>query len=101
MADVTTPFEPDIFAVLGADSLPDEEKAALLARMFEVIQTKVFKRVYQMLSEDDREQLLEMMETENFEDVDNFLLSHVPNLENMYQEEGRILRQELILSNAA
>lgn len=101
MADVTTPFEPDIFAALGAESLPDEEKAALLARMFEVIQTRVFGRVYDMLDEGKRTELEQMLEAGHFEEVDDFLMESIPNLESMYQEEGKVLRQQLIVKFAA
>jgi|GEM_PF-6215352 len=105
MADTDTttnvPFEEDIFVVLGAQNCTDDEKAVLLARMVEIVQTRVMEKIFNRLSETEKDEFLRLLESASSDDMNDYLGQHVPGFEQMYEDEGKMLRQELILKLAA
>ncbi len=90
----------DIFAALGAGTIPDEEKAELLGRMLEIVQTRVFDKVFDYLSEEQREKLMDLMEKGAPDDVDAYLSDKVPDFTGMFETEANMLRQELLIKFA-
>jgi len=103
MADTpspTIPFEEDLFVVLGAQNSSEDEKAILLARMIEIVQTRVMEKIYNALTEQEREEFMRLLESTDSDDVNTYVSQRVPNFQNLYEEEGRILRQELIVKLA-
>lgn len=87
----------NIIALLGLESLPSEEKAAILDKMTELIQKRVMLRVVEMLSEEDAQTIAnsQMSPTE----MVTFAADKVGNFENILKEEILKVKQEML--NAA
>ncbi len=94
------PFDEDLFSALGIKDMPDEEKASLLARMLEIVQTRVFDKIYDLLSTTQQDEFVALLEDADPDVMQDYLQDHIPGYEKMYEDEGRILRQELILKLA-
>lgn len=87
----------NIIALLGLESLPNEEKAAMLEKMTELVQKRVMLRVVESLSEEDAQTLAnsQMSPTE----MVAFAAEKVGNFENIVREEILKVKQEML--NAA
>ncbi|MFA5926877.1 MAG: hypothetical protein WCT32_00850 [Patescibacteria group bacterium] len=90
----------DIFSVIGAADLPDEEKGILLAKMMDLIQTRTLMRATEGLDDDKKEKLSDLAEAGDTEAVESFLFEEVPSFERMFEEEAEKLRNELIVEFA-
>ena len=62
MSNTVIPFEEDLFTVLGMQDIPDNDKATLLARMIEIVQTRVFDKIYDILSGVQQEEFIALLE---------------------------------------
>jgi hypothetical protein len=91
----------DLFDVLGAHDSSDEEKAALLVQMIEIVQTRVFDKIFDIFNQDQRDQLVELMENEELEKTEEFLQVNVPDYYDRFELEAKQLRRELITRMAA
>jgi hypothetical protein len=85
-----------LFTTLGLDNIPQEQKDELLQGMIDTVLNRIFTRIEPVLTEQD---LTEMQSLEKEPDADQkinqFLLSRVPNLEGIAQEEIELFRDEL------
>lgn len=90
-------LEDNIIELLGLGSLPNEEKAAILDKMTELIQKRTMLRVIEMLSEEDAQTLANtpMSPVE----MVAFAAEKVGNFENILMEEILKAKQEML--NAA
>lgn len=105
LSDGTATTDPqyaeELFTALGADDIPDSDKAILLLRMASMVQTRVLDKVYQLLNPEAQQQLITLMESDNYEETERFLQSTVPGYNDMFLEEAKLLRRELISRVAA
>ncbi|KKR08590.1 MAG: hypothetical protein UT32_C0001G0110 [Parcubacteria group bacterium GW2011_GWC2_39_14] len=97
MATSQNLLEENIISLLGLESLPNEEKAAILDKMTELIQKRTMLRVVEMLSEEDAQTLANtpMAPAE----MVAFAAEKVGNFENILMEEILKAKQEML--NAA
>ena len=91
--------EKDIFEILGAKDIPDEEKGAILAKMVEVVSGRAIARLGEELSDEDRQKLEELISADDTEAVDRFIIEKAPGFDSYFEEEAKKLRQELIIEN--
>lgn len=98
--DLKERVSSDIFSVIGAADLPEEEKGVLLARMMELIQTRTLMRATEGLNDEKKEKLSDLAEADDPEAIEEFLLKEVSNFEAMFEEEAEKLRNELIVEFA-
>lgn len=91
----------NIFSVIGADSIPLEEKGAILGQILEVIQLRVISRVLDILPEDKCGELSEIIDKEDPMALDEFLNANVPNFTELFEQEAKKKRLELIRDFAA
>lgn len=89
--------EKDLFEVIGAKDIPDQEKGAILAKMVEVVTGRAIARLGEELSEEDRQKLEELISSDNTEVVDNFIAEKAPYFDSYFEDEAKKLRQELII----
>ena len=95
--DVKNDAEKNIFELLGAEDISEEEKAALLTQMLDLIDTRVLDRVLEDLSEEERIELERISKEDNTEAFEKFIEEKVPNYEALYVEEAKKLRQQLVI----
>lgn len=100
-ASLEDSLSEDLFEVLGATDLPDQEKAALLVQMIEIVQTRVLDKIFDMFNPQQRDELMGLMEGENIDETERFLLTTVPNYYDMFELEAKQLRRELVTRMAA
>ena len=105
--DVQAPFKPveqeDIFDLLGAGAIPEEEKGALLGQMLLLIQQQVFVQVMESLPQEAIAQLEDEsdVEEENTARLEIVIDKYIPNYANLYDEEARKVRRALIAKIAS
>jgi hypothetical protein len=87
----------DIFEALGAGNIPDEEKGELLAKMAEVVQTRTLLRIADELPPEKQEELQKFAEVDDPEGLEDFITQNVPDLENIFLDEAKKLKEELII----
>lgn len=80
-------LEADLLIELKLETLPDDNKASFLARMTDVAQKAVIKRVLDGLSEEQKTSLDQVLEHDNPEETVQFLQSNVPNYDDLAREE--------------
>lgn len=91
----------DIFEALGASDLPDSEKGALLLQMLDLIQGRVFDRIVDGMTEEEQDNMVDSLgEEEDAEKLEEFLMAKVPNYEQLFVEETKKLRHELVIKMA-
>lgn len=106
MGDTAVPtiqemFSEDLFEVLGITDIPEEERASLLVRMVEVVQTRVFDKIFDLLSQDQRTDFMNLLDSEDLDRTEDFLQHNVPNYMNLFDAEAKKLRQELVIKLVA
>jgi len=87
-------FGDNIIALLGLESLPNEEKAALLEKMTELILKRVMLRVAEQLTEDDAKMLAESQMSPS--EMMAFAAEKVGNFEEILKEEVIKAKQEML-----
>ena len=97
LASLKEKAEKDLFEVIGAKDVPDEEKGAILAKMVDVITGRAIARLGEELSPEDRQEMEELIGADKTEEVNSFILEKAPNFDTYFEEEAKKLRQELII----
>ena len=93
----TTILEQDISKILGMDSLPEEEKLALLKEIGGVVMESSLLRLTSELTDEQAGALEQYLETEpEAEALIKHLLEHHTNFETIMQEEMAVLEEETI-----
>lgn len=85
----------NIIRILGIESLSDERKIALLNKITDLVQQRIFVRILTLLPDDKKAELLLATEQKNEEAAGALLAEHVPNLAEMMEEEIVRVKQEL------
>ncbi len=84
----------NIIGLLGLESLPDEEKQAMLEKMTALIQKRLMLRVMDALSEEDAQKMAEM--EKNPQEILAFIAEKMPNFEDVVKEEVVKLKEEML-----
>jgi hypothetical protein len=88
----------DLFDELGIKYLTPEERVAFLEAIGEVVHKKVMLRVMKTLTDQQKEKLVEIHEKnpDNPNASADFILSALPNFEDIVKEEAGGYKKELI-----
>ena len=89
----------DLFEVIGAKDIPDEEKGAIMAKMVEVVTGRAVARLGEDLSEEDRQKMEELISADDAEVINTFIKEKAPHFDSYFEEEASKLRQELIIDS--
>ena len=89
--------EKDLFEVIGAKDISDDEKGAILAKMVEVVSGRAIARLGEELSDEDRQKLEELILADDTKAVDDFISEKAPHFDSYFEDEAKKLRQELII----
>jgi hypothetical protein len=94
----TTAFDyANLFAQLGLDDLSSEQKEKHFAEMQEIVEQRVFLRVMDTLSEEDKK-IYDTLKTD--EELDKFYIDRKISLEQIATEEAVAYREELLQNMA-
>ena len=89
--------EKDIFEVIGAKDISEEEKGALMVSMLELINSRSLEKALDAMNPEQQERLNSIIDDDNPEAFESFLLEAVPNYPQIIEDEAKKLRQELII----
>ena len=84
----------NIIGLLGLESLPDEEKVAMLEKMSDLLQKRIALRVMDQLAEEDQKKMAEM--EKNPQEILGFIAEKVTNFDEILKEEVVKLKQEML-----
>lgn len=85
-----------LFSELGLANLPNEKKEELMTQMIDTVLNRIFSRVLPSLSKEDTQALEDMGLREDGDSaIGSYLVSKVPNLDAIAQEEVEKFRTEL------
>lgn len=84
-----------ILEELGLKNLSAERQKELLEKMSSLIQNRVLLRVLRSLSEEDKKEFDNILETNDMEKVHRFLIEKVPGLDKITDEEVEKFRGEV------
>lgn len=90
--------EKDFFEAIGFKNLPEDEKAALLSKMMKLIEVRTLNKIIDTLTPEQDEKLKNLDQSDT-EALENFLQADVPNYENLFYDEAKKLRQELLIEH--
>ena len=89
-------LEKDIIELLGLDNLPEDKKAALLAKMAETVLNRISLRILDQLSDADQKRFNALLKQKTADaEIDQFLKSKIKNLDEMRMAEILRFKQEL------
>ncbi len=80
-------FDADLLIALGLETLPDEEKVAIIDKMTTTVQKAVVARLYDQMSEEQRAEMDRLVENPQPEALSEFLNTNVPNFADLVKEE--------------
>ena len=80
-------LEKGLIELLEIESLPDEDKAAILDQATEIVLGRIFLRVDDSLAEQDKEEFGKLLDAKDTDKVFEFLSAKIPNLPQIMEEE--------------
>jgi len=86
----------NIIVELGLQDLAENRKLDLLGKMGELIQKRVLLRAIKSLSVVDKEEFDKILGREDAQEVYHFLISKVPNIDEITDEEVIAFKEEVI-----
>ena len=86
----------NIIDELGLKGLPDAEKQKLLDRMSSIVQTRVGRRIDDVLNDVQRVQFSEVLETNDEGKIKAFLEGNVRNYQQIVSEEIIAFKAEIL-----
>ena len=89
-------LHPSFLATLGLGSMPEEEKKAFLAYVYEELELRVGTELSKDLSDTQLEQFEKLIEAGNQDAVQRWLEAHCPNYTLVVNEELEKLKAEII-----
>lgn len=96
---ITDYLNIDLSKELGLDTLPENQRVELEAKMAEVLEDRIMTSVFMSLSDDDKMELEEKLGTDN--EVMGFLKEKIPNLEILMAEEVANFKKDALALNEA
>lgn len=91
--------EKDLFEVIGAKDIPDEEKGELLNKMLDLVESRALLKMIDGLSEEQKQELTTIQDQDDPDKLEEYLLKIAPNFPDLYVDEAKKLRQELIIDH--
>ena len=88
--------EENIVAMLGLVDLPLSKRTKVIAELAELIQKRVIVRLAGMLSREDMETFLSLLELQSNVAVSLFLDAHIPDFKKIVGEEALSCKHELL-----
>lgn len=88
-------LDENIIALLGLESLSDEEKAEMITKMSELVQKRVLLRVMELLSNEDQNKMAQMEQGDPALLV-AFVAEKVPNFDTIVKEEIVKIKEETL-----
>ena len=86
----------NILVELGLQDLSEDRKIDLLSKMSDLIQKRVLLRVIKSLGVEDKQEFDRLIGTENEKAIFKFLISKVPNIEEITDEEVIAFKEEVV-----
>jgi len=96
MATNSDILRKNIIVELGLQDLPEERKLNLLSKMSELIQKRVLLRTIRSLSVADKQEFDKLLGKENEQEIYQFLINKVPNIDEITDEEVIKFKEEII-----
>ena len=90
------PFsEVNIVAMLGLTPLPLKERARIVDEATELVEARVFARLFDVLPPEKAGKLRELIAADSGEEIAVFFETEVPNFEQLAAEEVLTVKQEM------
>lgn len=91
-------LELNIISALELQALPEEQKVQLLNNMATLIQKRSMVAMLELLSEDDKKALEELIAAEGEESakIADFLRTHIDDIEGIFRRELVALKREVL-----
>jgi len=86
----------NIIVELGLQDLAEDRKLDLLGKMGDLIQKRVLLRAIKSLSVAEKEEFDKLLGRENAQEVYRFLISKVPNIDQITDEEVIAFKEEVV-----
>jgi hypothetical protein len=86
----------NIIIELGLQDLAEDRKIDLLSKMSDLIQKRVLLRAIKSLSVAEKEEFDKLLGKDNAQDVYRFLISKVPNIDEITDEEVIAFKEEVV-----
>jgi succinate dehydrogenase flavin-adding protein (antitoxin of CptAB toxin-antitoxin module) len=86
----------NIFVELGLQDLAKDRKLDLLSKMSDLIQKRVLLRAIKSLSVAEKEEFDKLLGKDNAQDVYRYLISKVPNIDQITDEEVIAFKDEVV-----
>ncbi|MCX6808454.1 MAG: DUF5663 domain-containing protein [Candidatus Berkelbacteria bacterium] len=88
----------ELFSAIGMKDLTDEQKAALFLQMLDLIQTRVIAEITDKATESQREELEAVInDGQPADEMQAYLDKNFPEYPEIFENESRKLREELII----
>ena len=97
MATLPFDYESGLIRALGLDALPDGEKQAILDQATDIVQKRLMLRLLDALTDDDAREAERLADDQPA--LLAFMVSKVPDMPAMVQEEIEKVRVELGAAN--
>lgn len=96
--DLTTMdyLSKDIFELMNAKDIPEEKRIEILNKMLETVQQRVIVRVLDQLSDQDYEELKEILVSKDEKRFDDFYDKTGIKLVEIYAEESLLYKIEIV-----
>lgn len=98
LAGLKDQAEKDLFEAIGFKNLPENEKAALLEKMMKLIEVRTLNKIIDTLSPEQDAKLKDLDQNDTVA-LEKFLQEDVPNYEDLFYDEAKKLRQELLIEH--
>lgn len=85
--DTNELLEKGLIELLEIESLPDEEKAAIMDAATQIVLGRIFLKVDDLLAAADKEEFGKLLDLKDSEKVFEFLSAKIPNLPQIIEEE--------------
>ncbi len=85
----------NLIAILGIESLPDDQKVRILEQASELAQKRVLGRMLDSLSEEKQLGLMSLLDSDDQVGISTFINHNCPEFEKWLVEEITSLRSEL------
>lgn len=92
--DTQSLLEENIINILDIESLDSERKARILRKATDLVQERLFNKVIDKFSEEQRQEFIEAVDNQDQQKV-NSLLEQIDDFEEMLKQEVLQVKQEL------
>src|SRR2546429_474142 len=87
--------DQNIITLLGLESLPDEQKLAMVEKVSELVQKRLLVKIFESLDSLRQSEFSELLEKDDQTALQDFLQRQVPSLPELLESEVMSVKQEL------